>query len=480
LPSSAIRWCEQRYSVLAVFVLAFAAFNVFFRLDREIVTEWDESLYAISAAETAANGTWLGTTFEGRLDYYNTKPPLNVWLIAAAFKTFGPALVSLRLHSAVAAWLTILVLMLWARHVFGRSAALLAALILSTTFGFLYVHSGRSGNTDALYTLLLLLSVLTLWAADDRPGRLIWLGPLAAAVFLLRGTAVLMPLTIITIVLLLDARRLRSRAVPLAGAAVLVVVPVAIWGVARWHLDGWAFMGRMIGYDLIARATSALESHSGGPLYYLNVLQKDQFDWLLAVAAALLLVPPAAGSWWHSIRRLNRYQRILLAAWAGTTIVVPTLMQTKVAWYLNPFFPVFAVCAGLAIDQAFRSSHGLPPWRGLTLAAVFVVVLIAAESRLVWYSQTMRDVDQSPQGLILDERALLLGRRVFKPDWPHAERFVLEHVAGGHALVAEDDRQFVARGTKGDFMIVRKGARTSLACLPRQGPYELCSLPGPE
>ncbi len=44
------------------------------------------------------------------IDYYNSKPPLNVWLIALAFKLFGANLVSLRLVSVVSAWLTVAVL----------------------------------------------------------------------------------------------------------------------------------------------------------------------------------------------------------------------------------------------------------------------------------------------------------------------------------------------------------------------------------
>jgi hypothetical protein len=37
-------------------VLALAAFNLTFRLGSEIVTEWDESLYAITASEMVARG----------------------------------------------------------------------------------------------------------------------------------------------------------------------------------------------------------------------------------------------------------------------------------------------------------------------------------------------------------------------------------------------------------------------------------------
>jgi 4-amino-4-deoxy-L-arabinose transferase-like glycosyltransferase len=363
---------------------------------------------------------------------------------------------------------------------FGRPAALFCGLVLSTTFGFLYVHSGRSGNTDALFTLLLLLTAVTLWGADDRPGRLIWLGPLTAVVFLLRGTAVLMPLAFVAIVLLLDARRLRARAAPLLAAAALLVLPVAAWVGARWQLDGWAFIGRMVQYDLVARTASALEGHRGGPLYYLNVLQKDQFDWLIAATASSLLLPPSREFWRRMFRHVSRYQCTVLACWAGITLAVPTLMQTKLAWYLNPFFPVLALFVSLLIAQAISSRAPVKRWRRWVLAGVLVLIPLGAESRLLWYSRNVRDVNDSTQGLILDRRAHLRGSRVFKSDWPNAERFVLEHVVGGRAVVAGDWYQFVADGRQGDFMIMRKGEATSAACLPHQGPFVLCPHPESE
>src|SRR5689334_24985753 len=110
------------------------------------------------------SGQWIGTTYGGVLDYYNTKPPLNIWLIALAFKTFGVNLIALRLASVVSAWLTVLVLLLWLRRMANGTVAVFASTALATSFGFLYAHSGRSGNPDALFALLVLLTVVTLWA----------------------------------------------------------------------------------------------------------------------------------------------------------------------------------------------------------------------------------------------------------------------------------------------------------------------------
>ena len=93
----------HRLLVLAVAVLGLAAFNLTFHLGHESLMEWDESLYATSAYEMLESGNWVVTTFDGATDYYNSKPPLNVWLIALSMKAFGPSLTAMRLPSIVAA-----------------------------------------------------------------------------------------------------------------------------------------------------------------------------------------------------------------------------------------------------------------------------------------------------------------------------------------------------------------------------------------
>src|SRR5215510_3895201 len=115
-----------------------------------MVQVWDESLFATTAGEMVESGDWIGTTFLGSLDYYNSKPPLQVWLVALSFKEFGMGAASLRLPAVVAAWVTVAVLVWWVRRAFGHSMSAVAGVVLATCYGFLYVHSGRSGNSDAL------------------------------------------------------------------------------------------------------------------------------------------------------------------------------------------------------------------------------------------------------------------------------------------------------------------------------------------
>jgi 4-amino-4-deoxy-L-arabinose transferase-like glycosyltransferase len=423
---------HRHYRLLAALTLAVAALNVGVRLDREVVTAWDESLYATSAAEMVRSGNWLVTTFHGQVDYYNSKPPLNVWLIATSFKLFGISLWSLRLPSALAAWLTIALLQWWCRRCFGARVAIIATLVLSTTFGFIYVHSARSGNPDAWLTLDLLLTVVTLWSARTSPARLAWLGPLAAAAFLLKGTAVLLPFLLIVIVLAIQGVPAGGwRA--LAGAAALFLAPTVAWAVARWQFDRWRFFDALVNYDFIARATTKLEGHEHGWFYYLDVLQKDHYDWLITtivLGAVLLLTrhmqPPSVRG------RVTRDVRVLLGVWAAVTLLIPTFMATKVPWYLNLFYPVFAIGVAMVISMAIErfGSTG----RGLERVAVASMVLLAfglAEGKLVWYSYRQRDVANSIQGVFLAPNASFAGRSVVSATWDPADYFVLQHIAHG-------------------------------------------------
>jgi len=111
--------------------------------------------------------------------------------------------------------------MLWLpRFIWSKSSV--PCLVLSTMFAFFYVHAGRGANTDATYTLLILLTAVTLREARE----------------------------------------------------------------ARWRIDGWAFIGRLFWYDFIERSVSTIEDHPGSLFYYVNVLQTHHDDWLMAAGPA--------------------------------------------------------------------------------------------------------------------------------------------------------------------------------------------------
>jgi 4-amino-4-deoxy-L-arabinose transferase-like glycosyltransferase len=441
-------------------VLALAAFNLGFRLDREIVREWDESLYATTAWEMQRSGEWIGTTYHGRLDYYNTKPPLCVWLIAASFKALGINLVALRLSSVMAAWLSLAALVWWGRKHLDHATAVWSGLVLATTFGFFYPHAGRSASTDALFTFLVMLTVFTLWSARARPWRLLVLGPILAAVFLLRGLGILLPVAIIVSYELVTYGVKRpGRWLPTAGALALWLLPVTAWVVARWQIDGFKFLERVFWYDFVARSVSNIEDHPGSVFYYLNILQKHHYDWIAAAVLALVVfpVPLAKAREFVRLRRADTTPRTLLTIWAVVAFIIPTLMRTKLPWYLHPFYPVFAIGAGAVLAQAWERARTVPGgWRSrrpVALALVVVLALGVAEGKLIWYSYHHRDLSSSTQGLLLSQRNELRGRSVFGRHWDRAEVFVIEAMIGATHRVARDVSGFLRDSRPGDLLM---------------------------
>jgi 4-amino-4-deoxy-L-arabinose transferase-like glycosyltransferase len=448
------RFVRHHFPVLFVAVLALTAFNLTFRLADGAITEWDESLYALSAAEMLETDDWVATRFLGRIDYYNAKPPLNVWLIALSFKAFGISTWSLRLVSLLSAWCTVLVLVLWARQIAGPLVALAAGVVLSSSFGFIFVHSARTANTDALYTLLIVLTAVVVHRSVEHPWARLWLGPVLAAAFLLRGPAVLMPAAIIALVEMWN-RPARVRRWPLTCAAMLFALPTGLWMLARWRVDEWRFIEQLWSVDLVARMMTPLEGHVGGPLFYVNVLQKYQYEWLIAAAAGLGLVWPAPEQWraWLYFWRTHAPAKVVIACWGLVAFAIPTLMQTKLTWYLDPFYPVFALAIALILRHALVTA--LRAGRSRRVAAVIVIVLIAAgtaEGRLV-YQSYRGDAKYLLQGLLQSERAALAGHTLFRSHWNHAERFVVTHLIGARLERLHRDELFVDESEPGDFLV---------------------------
>jgi 4-amino-4-deoxy-L-arabinose transferase-like glycosyltransferase len=418
-----------------------------------------------------SSGDWIGTTFLGSLDYYNSKPPLHVWLVALSFKLFGPGLVSLRLPAIAAAWCTVALLMWWATRLFGRAIGVMAGLVLATCYGFLYVHSGRSGNADALFTLLVTLTAVTVWASRDHPWRRVWLGVLVGLVFMVKGMGILMPGIIILGTELASFWRggldRRSRWLPLLAAAAVFVAIVAPWAVARWSVDGWRFFDAMFFHDFVDRASTVLEGHEGDAYYYLYFLQKHHYDWLVAALVALLCVPARLTRLRTLAACEGGFLGVLLASWLAATFVLPSVVATKLGWYLNSFYPLFALAVAWLIAQAWQATAAQPR-RAAVVAATFVLALGVAESKLAWHSYRLLDVQRSAQSLILSNGADIANRQVYATTWPHADRFVVRTVGGQCVTVAGVDA-FLAQSRESDFWLGEPGADARLVPVATTG-----------
>ena len=168
---------------------------------------------------------------------------------------------------------------------------------------------------------------------------------------------------------------------------------------------------------------------------------------------------------------------MLLGSWAGVTLLVPTVMRTKLPWYLNPFYPVFALgIAWLLVSGLSLDWRGALRRRGMILAGFIVLAFGVAEGKLIWYSYAYRDLGDSAQALMLSERHRLKNSRVFFDEFGRADIFVAGAVVGTDRPAAIPLAAFrqesrpgdcivsAARLTDPDIELVRAGRRRSLYC----------------
>jgi 4-amino-4-deoxy-L-arabinose transferase-like glycosyltransferase len=415
------RFVLRHYGVWAAFTLLLAWANCFWRLSSNGVSDLDEARYGVAASEMLRSHSVLVATYAGQPEYWNLKPPLGYWMQELAFRLLGPTVFAMRLPSALCALALVGLTLSVARRWFGRREALLAALVLTSCFGFMSYHGARSGDLDSALSLILLLAMVqTPQLAQSSSARLLWSGMLALG-FLLKSFAIL-PFVLATVVYLLwsgDWRRIRSQ--QWLPALLLFGGVVVAWMLARVRHDGSAyFVSRMFREDLFWRATRVLDDETVRPWGYLAVLFERFAPWPLLLLAALSMARSTVGL-------QSPYMRLLLL-WTLVPLLSFSLARTQHHWYLDPTYAAWSMLTAIAAMRLMRS--GVSQLQVLTLGVV-VLALLLCEVRVI---RRIGWTDRPPpsQTFLMSLRARLPAKGRLYAYFPlsHSERFILEVVDG--------------------------------------------------
>jgi 4-amino-4-deoxy-L-arabinose transferase-like glycosyltransferase len=174
------------------------------------------------------------------------------------------------------------------------------------------------------------------------------------AILTKQGLALLIPI-VVFLYLVVSKRSVRffftKRFTLFWGTGLAVLSPWLIYmsirfGSVFWQ---WYFM-----YSDVMRTVSPLEGHSGGFLYYFNVLvTREPRIWvvLLPFAAALCF--------FNSIKRSKA--DILVLTWMATVLLIFSLAQTKIYYYALPAYPAFAFAIAALLYQTAKKIHSIIP-----------------------------------------------------------------------------------------------------------------------
>jgi 4-amino-4-deoxy-L-arabinose transferase-like glycosyltransferase len=362
---------KQWQAALSALLAAWVLFTCFAGLGESPVRLWDESRQAMNTLEMLRSGNWAYTTFLGQPDFFNTKPPLLIWLQSASAALFGMNEWALRFPSALA--VVAACFLLWQRwHKEPVQAfAGIGALLSSAYCGY---HTGRTGDYDALLAFFLLLSLLAAvqWAEDENL-RAAWILPAATALaFFTKSVAGLLFLPGIGILLLYEKKLwplLKQKAFWLS--ALLSVFLVAAWYLLHEKLTP-GYLQAVWNNEFAGRIAASAEAHTGPWWFYAAYFHEHGF---------LLWLPALAGLALH-------FRSSVLARAAAICglvfLVLISISATKIEWYGNPAYLVLAIGYGYLGKSAGTKLHGIP------------AVLLIAASVVVWYLQVWPDIRTAP------------------------------------------------------------------------------------
>jgi 4-amino-4-deoxy-L-arabinose transferase-like glycosyltransferase len=339
-----------------------------------------ESYFALGARLMIERGDWLTphAPDEGLLN----KPPLTYWLIGLSYKIMGPSYGAARLPSIIAA-LALLALIYWfGLQTVGPRAGIIAASTLATSY--LFFSFARMAMSDMLLTLFAATSILSFIAlirSNAATSR-----TLVAVAYVTLGLAVLtkgpvaLALVLVPVVIELLIRRSREdvrKLQPVMGLLVLAIFSVPYFVLVYFRLGASPIRFFFIGEN-VQRFTGALYGWSRTPIWYeFAAFFGDFAPWSLLIPVAIWLDYKHRSSRIASetlaLQSSGSAKRVLYL-WLGWTIVLFSISNFRLDYYLLPAMPA----AALILGETFGSSERRRFWQPILIGCAVIAMTIFA------------------------------------------------------------------------------------------------------
>jgi 4-amino-4-deoxy-L-arabinose transferase-like glycosyltransferase len=431
----------------------------FFKLASFPIRIWDEARLANSALFMHLHGFSLAPRYEGSIDMWSTKPPLMIWLQALSMKIFGMNEWAVRFPSAASATLTGVIT--W--RFFGKFSGnywngLIAGAVFASTFAWVYIHAGRTGDYDSLLTFFTCIYTLAAFLYTEQSSRkwlyTFWIA-LTLAV-LTKGIAgiLFVPGIIIYILMSGKTRRFLLNKQFYVGMAIFIFM-VSAYYLLREQINP-GYLKAVWQNELGGRYLTTLEEHQHPFKYYFENMYQWRYPyWVYFVLPAFIsgIFNPST-----SIRRLSFFNLSVTL----TYLLVISNSGTKLEWYDLPVYPFFAI--QIAILFLFFASL-ISPWVNnkqtrflLALAALVTVFSIPfknAYNEVYHFYERPWDVEQHRQGYFIKD-ALRKHKRlndyVFLYDGYKGQiGFYITALQAGHVRVQLEDN--ITNVKKGDHLV---------------------------
>jgi 4-amino-4-deoxy-L-arabinose transferase-like glycosyltransferase len=345
---------KQKLPIFFSFILLILIvyFPIFAHLDTLPIRMWDEARQANNAYEMYKDGNWVVTHFEGKPDMWNTKPPLLIWMQVGFMKILGVNELSVRLPSAIAAFLTCgLLLFISIRYLKSFWFGFITVIVLVTCQGYISEHGSRTGDYDTLVTFFSLSAgfSLFLYTEEDRKLKYLYFFFLGLTLAVLtKGIAglLLLPGLFIYLIIRKKIKELLKNKHLYLGMAIFFLIIVSFYVLRELQNPG--YFKAIISNELGGRYLSIIEGHEGDFGYYWqNLINYRLSEWVFLVPCGLVI---GLSFKEKKMFRLTMFSIILVISY----FLIISICKTKLEWYDIPMFPLLSIIISMLIYFIFN------------------------------------------------------------------------------------------------------------------------------
>lgn len=370
---------SKSQKVFLIPLLLISACLIFINLGTNHLIPWDEAIYAKIAKNMVVNDDYINMTWQiGKIWY--EKPPMYMQLMAIFMTNFGFNALSARLPSALFGFGTVILVYLWGKHMFSRTAGYISAIALVTTFQFLYYSRTSMVDVTATFFITLALFGFYLLYKSDMNKNLLWslIGLSIGYSAMTKGVVGLIPLGIVGLLELSFLINRRFRTLKRDSFSYLLFIGCLALLILPWHLRmymsyGMSFIENYLGYHVLERATREIEDKGKPFFWYLEVLKVSMRLWFIALIPSLL---------W-SLKKVFKdksFNNFFLLFCVLCVFLVFSSATSKLVWYIMPLYPLLCLIIGQFLHEAFIFvSKKLPVFDNHIgkFAYLFVITMVA-------------------------------------------------------------------------------------------------------
>jgi len=376
----------RRWSV-PVLLLAFAVFYLLPMMGHGL---WipDEPRYAQISQEMLLTGNWTAPHFMG-LRYFE-KPIAGYWMIAIGQAIFGENFFGVRVASALATGLSVLLTYLIARRLWNDPRKSFASALLFMSFGLIAGQAGYA-NLDPQFTLWSNLSLFAFWFAVDskeqRHRLYAWagLGVACGMGFLTKGFLALLLPVLIALPYMIWQRRFAEllRYGPLAVIVAVIIALPWVLAVNAQEPDYWNFF---FWHEHIQRFAGDNAQHARPWWFYLPLLVVSCLPW------PVMLLPTLKQAWEQKRQPGTGF----LWLWFLLPLAFFSLSRGKLPTYIMPCLLPLALMMGNALIDRVARAEGrmlrINGWLNLILGVAAMTALIYLQTSRSIYANSHAEV----------------------------------------------------------------------------------------